>query len=373
MSTLNETSTERTPICPALPRWSLALLWGLVLLALGGCAAMGPSIFQPMGSLPPEAQAEVPRPELLPDGVTLLVSDPQESPELGETGVPTATAGVTETVQVDEPPQVTVRNRSVNIRSGPGLDFPVVAGARRGDTFQVVGRDEEGDWWLICCIPGPDDEPDQPTQRAWIADIVVTANPAAAQAPVFRPLFPEELEAQWSVSYRCDSERCPVRACQGTMAVAVTRTNARWLELERTVTWDGDCGEDSTWIHQIDRYTGEERYATTEDIFTLRYWAGRTPGPVNAEYRLGEDQAVAAWCSPEQEAELEEAEGWITDYRGIACYDAQLGMLLAMKYEKRWLFSGEYEGEVYERAYFGDRELYEIQLLETNAPLTPVE
>jgi hypothetical protein len=44
-----------------------------------------------------------------------------------------------------------------------------------------------------------------------------------------------------------------------------------------------------------------------------------------------------------------------------------------MSYTKRWLFTGTFEGQTYERAYFGDNETYEFTLLETNVELTPQE
>ena len=47
-------------------------------------------------------------------------------------------------------------------------------------------------------------------------------------------------------------------------------------------------------------------------------------------------------------------------------------MLVAMKYTKRWLFSGEFEGETYEKAYFGDFEVYDVALKETNVELDVV-
>ncbi len=39
----------------------------------------------------------------------------------------------------------------VNLRSGPGLDFEVVAVAERGEEFDITGRSGDGEWWQICC------------------------------------------------------------------------------------------------------------------------------------------------------------------------------------------------------------------------------
>ena len=40
-----------------------------------------------------------------------------------------------------------------------------------------------------------------------------------------------------------------------------------------------------------------------------------------------------------------------------------------MQYTKRWFFTGEFEGDRYERAYFGDYEIYRVRLDQTNALL----
>jgi hypothetical protein len=44
-----------------------------------------------------------------------------------------------------------------------------------------------------------------------------------------------------------------------------------------------------------------------------------------------------------------------------------------MAYNKRWLYTGDFEGETYEREYFGDFETLEQKLVETDAELFFVE
>ncbi|MBX3050712.1 MAG: SH3 domain-containing protein [Caldilineaceae bacterium] len=264
---------------------------------------------------------------------------------------------------------VTVKNRSVNIRSGPGLDFSVLNGAAQGDTFTALGMSDDEAWWQICCIPGPNDEKDNPTQKAWISNRVVDVSEAAAALGVLRPLFPDDLTATWDVSYQCGSERCPVAECAAQVSASVRNdADPRWLEIDRVVTWDEGCGEDSTWLHQIDRADGLERYPNSTGLFFFNYWVGAKPGPANSLYTLGNAE-IASWCGDPQTAEVEEEGGWTSAYDGVTCYDERTGMLVAMKYTKRWLFTGEFEGEEYEKAYFGDFEVYEVALKETNVEL----
>ena len=282
---------------------------------------------------------------------------------------PLAQATSTTLSDESEPPTVTVQNRSVNIRSGPGLDFQVVAGAVNGDSFTTSGKTEDG-WWHICCLVGPSDTLDKPTQKAWISARTVRPGEMAAALPTLTPLFPEDLTASWDVEYECRSERCAVSACTARANAAVhSSRDLRWLEINRSVTWDETCGENSTWLHQVDRIEGTERYQNSTGLFWFNYWVGARPGVVNARFRLDSGEAVEVWCSDEQGAEVEEESGWTTVYTGVTCHDIRTGMLLSMQYTKRWLFTGEFEGERYERAYFGDFEIYKVKLDSTNALL----
>ena len=46
---------------------------------------------------------------------------------------------------------------------------------------------------------------------------------------------------------------------------------------------------------------------------------------------------------------------------------------MTVSYTKRWLFSGEYDGQKYERAYFGDYEVLDQYLVDTNVDLAFLE
>jgi hypothetical protein len=323
---------------------------------------------QPDGSIDVRAISS----NVVPPDVTLLTSE-DDLQALTATGAEAVGEAEAESEAPATLPQVTVRNRSVNIRSGPGTNFSVVAGATQGTTFEVLGRTEEPIWWRICCIRGPEDGPDEATQQAWISDIVVTVNELATEQPLIGPLFPDDLQTQWDVTYVCGSERCEVPQCTATISAAVRNaTDTRWLEIERKVTWDDGCGEDSTWLHQIDRTEGTERYTNAAEFFFFNFWAGANPGPLNSLFSLDVDTPIKTWCSDEQSVELEEGDGWSALYNGITCHDLRTGMLVSMKYTKRWLFTGTFEDEEYERAYFGDFEVYEVRLGEGNVELAYV-
>ncbi len=49
-------------------------------------------------------------------------------------------------------PQVTVVADLLNVRSGPGLTFDIIATVPAGTVFRAEGRTEDGLWLLICCV-----------------------------------------------------------------------------------------------------------------------------------------------------------------------------------------------------------------------------
>jgi len=58
----------------------------------------------------------------------------------------------------------------VNIRSGPGVNFPVIAAARDGDEGEIVGRDAGSRWWAAAI-------PSLPDGIGWVsADFVIATN-----------------------------------------------------------------------------------------------------------------------------------------------------------------------------------------------------
>ena len=267
---------------------------------------------------------------------------------------------------------LTVIRPRANIRSGPSTEFEIAANSVEGDKFTTTGRNADG-WWRICCVAGPGESPAEPTQAAWISQTVVVADETAQALPALLPLFPEDLSATWNVEYECGSRRCAVSEC-----TAVSRTEVldnrdlRWLEINRIVRWEGACGEDSTWPHQIDRIEGMERYPNSTGLFFFNYWVGPRPGDANAMFRMGTGEEIEVWCSDGQEAEVIDESGWTTVYNGLTCHDTRTGMLVSMQYIKRWFFSGEFEGDQYERAYFGDFEIYKVRLAQTNALLAVI-
>jgi hypothetical protein len=110
------------------------------------------------------APSATPQPvELLPtDTPTLVVPTPTPVP----TNTPTATAPPT--------PFVIVNSGLITLRSGPGVEYPLLAQLGPNLPVAIIGRTVEGDWWEICCVSG---------QSVWVAAQHVTVVNDVANVP----------------------------------------------------------------------------------------------------------------------------------------------------------------------------------------------
>jgi uncharacterized protein YgiM (DUF1202 family) len=91
------------------------------------------------------------------------------------------TPRVTPTRTPGPPLKGTVNAAKVNVRGGPGTAYPIVGKAAQGDTLQVTGRTDSGDWLRVCCPAGKNVE-------SWISaeflEVEMPNNNALAALPV---------------------------------------------------------------------------------------------------------------------------------------------------------------------------------------------
>lgn len=71
-------------------------------------------------------------------------SSPQPSPGVTSTPSTTPTPAIV--------PQVTVVADLLNVRSGPGLAYALIATVPKGTVLRAEGRTEDGQWLLVCCV-----------------------------------------------------------------------------------------------------------------------------------------------------------------------------------------------------------------------------
>ncbi len=333
-------------------RKSHLLLAGLLLpLLLAACA------ISPLAQTPEATAVPIEPP---PDTFGGLVTS------IGNYALPTPVP----TPEVETTVIVNTNGARANIRNGPGLNFAIIAKGQPGQAFAVVSRSEDQAWWEICCIVGEEDTATEPTTNAWVAASVVRLAGEEETVTVAGPILETELSSQWEVDWECGSERCEVKSCEATVNARVNRTpSQQLLAVEHEVTWADTCFATDSWVFDVNQYTGKERTGEYENNFLYGYWLGGNPGQANGAYTLPDGDTVAVWCSGPHSVEIEEGGGWTTVYEGNTCHDVRTGMLVLLSYTKQWLFTGEFEGEDYERAYFGDNEVLNQRLISTTVAL----
>lgn len=287
--------------------------------------------------------------------------------------LPTPTA----TPESGEQLRVTISSQiRANVRSGPATSFEIVGKANPGLTFDVLGQSEDERWYQIATnIPGVDGEL---LESGWVAaELVRIAGegevPIVASLASAQPLFDSDLVAKWAVDWQCDSDRCQIRQCDAEVDAVVTRQpSSGFLPVEHTVTWDGACFSTDSWTFEVNQNTGKERTGEAEQNFLYGYWMGAKPGDAVGVFPFDGNEGIEVHCSGPHSVEIEEGGGWTTIYQGNTCHDVNTGMLVYMNYTKRWLYTGDYDGKTYTRAFFGDIEKLEQRLIDVNTPVALV-
>ena len=336
--------------------WPLLLLL-LVVLLMSGCTASTANL---PAVAPPVSAAG-------PVGAIPSIVAP-----LSAYAVPKPIATPTAPAQKDTL-TVTVATQGVraNLRSGPGTSFAVITKAEPGSAFTVTAKSDDGRWYQVNFGAG------DKAQKAWVsADIVKVGGtgdvPIAASTS--EVLLNGDLSTQWKVDWSCNSERCEIKKCAADVAAKVNRQPSNnFLPVEHTVTWDDTCFNTDSWTFDVDQVTGKERTGEADQNFLYGYWLGANPGEANGVFPLDGKRGVVVHCSGPHSVEIEEGGGWTTVYDGNTCHDVKTGTLVYLSYTKRWLYTGDFEGKTYDRAYFGDSEKLEQKLAETNIELDFVE
>ncbi|MFN2201938.1 MAG: SH3 domain-containing protein [Caldilineaceae bacterium] len=84
--------------------------------------------------------------------------------------------------EADEPTGVVTAPAGVNVRTGPGTDYPILGVAPFEAQGEIVGRSEDGQWWVAIV-------PSAPNEQGWVAAAYVNASnvdniPVIAAPPV---------------------------------------------------------------------------------------------------------------------------------------------------------------------------------------------
>ncbi|MCX6031208.1 MAG: SH3 domain-containing protein [Chloroflexi bacterium] len=89
------------------------------------------------------------------------------------TAVPPTVAPPTPTA-TPEKATLTITDPPVNLRAGPGTNYPIVGEVRGSQTFEITGKNAAGDWWQFTFEGKP----------VWVSGQFVRPNAAAGKVPV---------------------------------------------------------------------------------------------------------------------------------------------------------------------------------------------
>lgn len=148
-----------------------------LVLVLSGCFSFGPAGPEPTPTTAPsEVRALVPT--FTPTPVEVATATPAPPPPT-DTPAPVAAVEPTATPITETVPtattapkaQLTINAQAVNARSGPGTEYGLVGSAEANQTFEIIAKNQAGDWWQVCCVNG---------QQAWIFGQLARAENAEA-------------------------------------------------------------------------------------------------------------------------------------------------------------------------------------------------
>jgi hypothetical protein len=145
---------------PALARRQKRLivaLFGLGILCLISSCLASVWFFRKLDErwLQPVVQTATPTatsPTLTPTATPTSTPTATPSPTLTPTSTPTQTPSPSPTPTATPALAALVNNVRLNVRSGPGLVFPVVTVIPPGTALRVVTRSSDLAWWNVCCL-----------------------------------------------------------------------------------------------------------------------------------------------------------------------------------------------------------------------------
>ncbi len=196
---------------PAMLAATALTLSGCGILFGGGDEAPTPTAVVERTLMPtftptPATAAAAPTPVAPTAAPTQVIALEVAAAPVTATTAMTATTATTVTAQAVAPTaapvaKLTVNENAVNVRLGPGTGYGLAGTVNQGEQFTIVGRDQNEDWWLICCVNGKEvwvnDELTSESDEGLVAvvtDIPAAAEPVAQAQPTQAPAAPAPAE-----------------------------------------------------------------------------------------------------------------------------------------------------------------------------------
>lgn len=108
--------------------------------------------------------------------LALAVQDASQARSALQQFQPTATP--TPLVEAAPTPFVQSQTENLNVRLGPGTDFPIIGQIGADGQLALLGRNEAGDWLVVCCVDG---------RPGWVAARLVRTEADIMALPVGLP------------------------------------------------------------------------------------------------------------------------------------------------------------------------------------------
>ncbi len=216
---------------------------------------------------------------------------------------------------------------SLNVRSGPGTAYPIVAALNTGEQADIVAKNPAGDWWQVSLpngtqgwVYGPLVQTNGDTSAIAIAANIPDAPPTPTPAPVAAAPVVEAPAVEAPPAEEAPAEPAPAAPPAGGPDFVVIERRL-WDPVETGGSIDAAgsviCGEKrELWVYVVDIngvqlngvhvqaiYGGKETFVTGDQ--------GKGPGKV--EFVLGEGQGVRVVRDNDgREVTSQDAEGMIT-------------------------------------------------------------
>jgi hypothetical protein len=107
-----------------------------------------PTLLPPPPTPAPTVDQVTPGETALPGILPTVTEAELPTPTITETETPSPTPSVTPT------PFIVVESGLVALRSGPGVEFPLVAQLGPNIPIAITGQNPEGSWYQLCCVNG---------------------------------------------------------------------------------------------------------------------------------------------------------------------------------------------------------------------------
>ncbi len=173
---------ERRPFS-AVKGWSYWAALVLILLVVGGCNRRPESAPGSATSDEPVAPSRIAAP---PEATTTAATDvlAGES-KIGVTATLTASATISPTLTPVQAALTT--NIALNIRSGPGTEYPTVGVYASGAETTILSKNLDGSWWRITCPQGVTGDECWVTADSELVSVASIDNVAVTATPTLPP------------------------------------------------------------------------------------------------------------------------------------------------------------------------------------------